>query len=82
MLKEEFMNRIHKIAPGCLGQCIILDEISKQPNVMGCYKEGEFWKVYPTNNVGISSLYIDTYYEEEAFDVLHRMFERKIKLSK
>lgn len=82
MLKEEFLNRVQKTAPGYMGNRIVLDELSNKPDIMGCFKKGELWNVYTTDARGVASIYIDTYHEEEAFDVLHRMFERKAKSTK
>lgn len=78
MKKAEFVSRIHTEKPDIRPYRVKIGSLSTFPLVFGCYKDGNYWKVYSTDARGRVEAFHEVPNEDTALDSLYKNIIAKV----
>lgn len=82
MTKQEFLDRMKKENIDLAEYIIVVDSLTDEQFVIGCYKENNMWKIYDTKDRSGHFIIDEVADENTAFDELYELVKLQEKYIK
>ncbi|MGL5085562.1 MAG: hypothetical protein ACRC68_07560 [Clostridium sp.] len=82
MTKYEFLDRIKKESINLAEYIVVVDSLTDEPFVLGCYKENNRWNIYETKERSGHVIIDEVQDENMAFDELYELVKLQEKYIK